>query len=102
MATATAEKAEAETIPKDLIGVGEAAEILRCHAATIYRYAKEGKLRSWRRFGSGHWLVSEAEVRQLLVPIAPRRAGPRPENKRERDARHEAAVRDLRAKGYDV
>ena len=94
--------AETESVPKDLIRMGRAAEILQCHPETVKRHAKTGKIRGWRRGGVGEWLVSEAEVRQLLVPVAPRRPGPRMESRAEADARHERACAELRKIGFEV
>lgn len=54
----------------DLITPREAARLLVCHLATIYRYLLTGKLAGIRRAG-GHWLIERSAVLALLVPVRP-------------------------------
>jgi excisionase family DNA binding protein len=85
-------------VPGDLVAVKRAAAILRCAPSTVYRYIASGKLRSWLRCGVRH-LVSEEEVRGLLQPVEPMV----PLEKRgEAERRQDAALGELRQKGYAV
>lgn len=56
--------------PEDLISLRRAGAILGRCAETVWRYVARGKLRGWRVAG-GHWRVSEAEARALLIPRIP-------------------------------
>ena len=61
------------TIPDDLISTGKAAKILATDPSVVYRWVQGGKLRGWKRAGHSI-LVSESEVRGLLVPVPSRLA----------------------------
>jgi predicted site-specific integrase-resolvase len=61
--------------PSDLIPAYRAAEIARCSAYTLARWADRGRVRAWRRPGFKVRFYSEAEVRGMLPqPVAPRRS----------------------------
>jgi len=58
------------TIPADLIGLAEAAQLLpsrkpgrKLHVTSLYRWIADGKLRGWRI--GGHYFVSRADVLAL-------------------------------------
>jgi len=52
--------------PADLIRTREAARLMHCHIATVFRWALSGRLRSWRRGRAV--LVSRADVLAVLGP----------------------------------
>ncbi len=61
--------------PADLIGTGEACEILHCEPSTLYRYVRNGALPHWRRLGLNGGrnctiFVSRADCERLMRPGA--------------------------------
>lgn len=63
--------------PDDLVTPTRAAQILRLHVSSIYRWIFQRKVRSWTR-GQTRRLVSEAEIRAQVQrfippPLPPRR-----------------------------
>src|SRR5262249_31092629 len=80
-------------VPADLIYANDAARIAKVHLNSLDRWIMRGHLRAWKRVG--RYLVSEAELRALTVPVAPRRERQMPEyvetaaqrRKRERQPR---------------
>lgn len=88
-------------LPDDLIGLAEACSLLpgirpgkRLHIATLYRWARDGILPSWR-IGRGTF-VSKSDVLALARPNVPR---PRLQPAIERGEEHRRAVEKLRARG---
>jgi excisionase family DNA binding protein len=89
-------------IPDDLISPTKAAQILKVHVASVYRWILAGRLRAWTRASTRH-LVSEADVRALLQPAVPRPRPPvvvQPSQAAEAQRRRTEEV--LRAAGYRV
>lgn len=85
--------------PRDLISIAQAAQILRRHVATVYRWILSGKLRAWTVAGTRH-AVSEADVLDLIQARRPNQ--PPPESRGQQERRYRAACRQLRALGYEV
>jgi excisionase family DNA binding protein len=72
-------------LPEDLVPLGKAATALHVNRSTIYRWVLGGKLRSWRRAGT-RYLVSLADVRELLKPVEHRRRDVSAQGETERQA----------------
>jgi excisionase family DNA binding protein len=87
-------------LPADLVPLGKAATELHCNRATVYRWCLGGKLRSWRRAGT-RYLVSLADVRQLLQPVRQRTrdVSAKGEETRQQQARRERTQEVLRKHG---
>lgn len=82
--------------PTDLITPDEAAQLLRCHRATIYRLIGSGRLTAWKR--GRRKFVSRAEALAqitLLHPPVPLVA----ESSRRRTARDRRTEEVLRREG---
>ena len=66
-------------LPDDLIDTTEAARLLRCHVATVFRWILAGKLPGWRR-GRRHF-VRRADV--VAAWTRPKEQPPKLESRRE-------------------
>lgn len=87
------------SIPDDLITPKEAARLLRCHLASVYRWIGEGKLAAWKRLGH-RILVSHAAVERLLQPVEARETVTVPEAAPDvAQERYEAAIERLKRQG---
>ncbi len=92
------------TTPTDLIPLSEAAKLLpayrgaRCHASTVYRMGKAGKLRMFR---ASCWRVSRQEVLALAEPRAYRRPV-KPITAKRAAAEERLALRYLEGLGLKV
>lgn len=63
------------SVPGDLIPPKRAAEILRVHRGTLYRWIHAGRLAAYRL--RGRYLVSRSEAERLLAELdTPRPVGP--------------------------
>ncbi len=94
----------ATTPPSDLIPLSEAAKLLpayrgaRCHASTVYRMGRAGKLRMFR---ASCWRVSREEVLALAEP-KPYREPRKPVTAKRAAADERLAVRYLEGLGLKV
>jgi excisionase family DNA binding protein len=86
--------------PADLIPLGPAASILHVTPSTLWRWVVRGKLRSWKRAGT-RYLVSRADVLELLQPVHTRTrdVSSKGEREREREARQKHTQEILRQHG---
>jgi excisionase family DNA binding protein len=80
-------------LPGDLIGVAEAARLLRVHVSCIYRWLHTGKLPAWRVVG--RWWLSRADVLAVPEQVGPGVA-------QASTPSHAEARALLRRAGYDV
>jgi excisionase family DNA binding protein len=87
-------------LPTDLVPLGRAATQLHVNRSTVYRWVLGGKLRSWRRAGT-RYLVSLADVRELLQPVQCRRrdVSAKGEDSRQAEARKKRTDETLRMWG---
>jgi excisionase family DNA binding protein len=84
--------------PEDLITPRQAAKLLHCHIATVYRYVLQGKLPCWRR-AQCHHLVSRRDVLALFEPVVVERVA-LPPTKRAVEARRRHTNEVLRRAGF--
>lgn len=80
----------ATAIPDDLISPTEAAKLLKCHVASVYRRILDGTLPAWRMRGAGRKggrKVSRADVLALWEPVQPKGIARRSESVVEKVAK---------------
>jgi excisionase family DNA binding protein len=93
---------DATDFPDDLLKPSEAAVLLHCHVATVYRLVGRGLLRAWRRGLSRRLLVSRADALALLrpVPVAVTGGRVQPEKTRARELEDRRTREVLEAAGF--
>lgn len=63
-----------EKLPDDLIGVSEAACVVRVSRQSIHNWIKKGRLQAYR-IGGYKLFVSSSELRALRLPVRVEREG---------------------------
>lgn len=90
----TAPKVCADPLPDDLVGIAEAARLLRLSPSSMWRRVRDGLIRAWR--AGQRWKVSRAEVLELLTA---NRVRPEVQARADRAAELAEVDRELRAAG---
>ncbi len=88
-----------DEIPDDLIRPSQAAKMLGCHMATVYRWVVTGKIPGWRR-GGNRYLVRLADVKAMLEPVEARGRIPVTPPPQARRMKSERAKEQLLAAGF--
>lgn len=83
-------------LPADAVTTGVAARAVGVSTQTVGRWVRHGRVRGWER--AGRYLVSLAEVRAVVVPVAPR-ADDSPRTAGQARAAAAQAVARMRAEG---
>jgi excisionase family DNA binding protein len=84
-----------EYLPADLLTVPEAADLLRCHQATVLRWIMRGKLTGYR-FGR-RWKVSRSA---LLAKVERKGPAMLPPTRKQLERERAAEKAELAALGY--
>lgn len=61
-----ASKKAIQTLDRDWLTVGQAADYLQCCPMTIYRMIQEGKIQGMQITPRGKWRVSASSIEKLL------------------------------------
>ena len=101
MATEPLAPSGLDSFPEDLISPHEAAKIVHCHVATIWRWVHQGKIRAWKRGGS-RYLLSKADLLEQLEPVSPVRPFKLRKLASAESPGHRRAMEQLRRDGFAV